>query len=116
MRSPLFSSLRRLFWIASASNDPKLPNASELLEISRTRKSISRREFLKRTGQAVALAAAGNLFPYRYSFAKDAPKIAIVGAGIAGLSAAYELRRAGFTAQIYEGNTHYGGRIFTARD
>lgn len=40
----------------------------------------------------------------------------IVGAGLAGLTAAYELRKKGIVAQIYEANTRLGGRIMTTRD
>jgi monoamine oxidase len=42
-------------------------------------------------------------------------RIAVVGAGLAGLAAARELRNAGLTADIYEGSTRIGGRCFTAR-
>lgn len=42
-------------------------------------------------------------------------KIAIVGAGLAGLTAAHELRKNGLHADVYEGNTRVGGRCFSAR-
>lgn len=40
-------------------------------------------------------------------------KIAIIGAGIAGLSAAYQLKKAGIQATVYEGSHRLGGRILT---
>jgi monoamine oxidase len=43
-------------------------------------------------------------------------RVAIVGAGLAGLHAAYRLRQAGVWAQLYEASTRVGGRVFTARD
>ena len=46
----------------------------------------------------------------------QAPRIAIVGGGVAGLNAAYKLKQAGLTATIYEGSSRTGGRMFTARD
>src|SRR5688572_18604966 len=46
----------------------------------------------------------------------QAPRIAIVGAGVAGLNTAYKLKQAGLTATIYEGASRTGGRMFTARD
>jgi monoamine oxidase len=42
-------------------------------------------------------------------------RVAVVGAGLAGLSAARELRKAGLAADVYEGSTRIGGRCFTAR-
>ncbi|HVX27086.1 MAG TPA: FAD-dependent oxidoreductase [Parafilimonas sp.] len=44
------------------------------------------------------------------------PKIAIVGAGIAGLNAAYTLKKQGVSSTLYEANTRVGGRIFTAQN
>lgn len=40
-------------------------------------------------------------------------KVVIVGAGIAGLNAAYQLRKAGIKATVYEGSFRLGGRILT---
>lgn len=40
-------------------------------------------------------------------------KVIIVGAGMAGLSAAYELRRSGHTVQILEMQRRVGGRVKT---
>ncbi len=42
-------------------------------------------------------------------------RIAVVGAGLAGLTAAYRLKQAGFNPVVFEGNTRLGGRCFTAR-
>jgi monoamine oxidase len=41
--------------------------------------------------------------------------IAIVGAGLAGLTAARELRKAGYDADVFEGSSRIGGRCYTAR-
>jgi len=43
------------------------------------------------------------------------PRIAIVGAGIAGLTAAYRLNQLGYTSYVYEGSERCGGRILSAR-
>src|SRR5205807_2509395 len=43
-------------------------------------------------------------------------KVVILGAGIAGLSAAYELRKAGFDCTILEARNRPGGRNWTIRD
>jgi monoamine oxidase len=47
--------------------------------------------------------------------APNAPRIVIVGAGMAGLTAAYYLQQYGLTAEIYESSTRTGGRIYSAR-
>jgi monoamine oxidase len=44
------------------------------------------------------------------------PTIAIVGAGVAGLAAASELRRHGVAVVVYEAALRIGGRIFTRHD
>ena len=41
--------------------------------------------------------------------------VLILGAGIAGLAAAYELTRAGFKCHVLEAQPRAGGRNFTAR-
>lgn len=42
-------------------------------------------------------------------------KVAVIGAGIAGLTAAYELLKAGFDVTVYEGTDRFGGRSLTVR-
>jgi len=42
-------------------------------------------------------------------------RIAVVGAGLAGLTAARELRKAGLAPDVYEGSTRIGGRCYSAR-
>jgi monoamine oxidase len=43
-------------------------------------------------------------------------KVIVVGAGLAGLSAGYELKRAGHTVVILEAQQRVGGRVYTLRD
>lgn len=43
-------------------------------------------------------------------------KVIVVGAGMAGLTAAYELQRAGHDPVILEGQHRVGGRIYTVRE
>ncbi len=42
-----------------------------------------------------------------------APRVAVVGAGLAGLQCAYRLWKAGVDVAVYEANTRVGGRILT---
>src|SRR5438045_8872271 len=41
--------------------------------------------------------------------------VLVLGSGIAGLAAAYELTRAGFKCQVLEAQDRAGGRCFTVR-
>jgi monoamine oxidase len=63
-------------------------------------------------GAGVAAAAAAARFapPAR---AADDPRIVVVGAGLAGLSCAYRLKQAGYTAQLHEASDRIGGRCWT---
>lgn len=44
----------------------------------------------------------------------SAPRVAIVGGGIAGLNAAYQLKKARISATVYEAQRRVGGRILSA--
>jgi len=73
------------------------------------RRLIGRRAVL-RGGAGVALAS---ILPAT-GLAATA-RIAIIGAGLAGLTAARELRKAGHEADVFEGSTRIGGRCYSAR-
>ena len=62
---------------------------------------------------ALALTALGRLTPAARAAAE--PRIVVVGAGLAGLSCAYRLQQAGYTAQLYEVTDRLGGRCWTIR-
>ncbi len=74
--------------------------------------ALARRTFLRR---AAALALAGTASGWAPP-ALASPKrrtVAVVGAGLAGLTAAYLLRKAGVRATVYEGSPRAGGRCWT---
>jgi monoamine oxidase len=76
---------------------------------------IGRREMIK---QSLA-AAAGLLISERLSFATPhdaAPRVIIVGAGLAGLAAAYELARGGADVTVLEARNRIGGRVISFSD
>ncbi|MFM2124805.1 MAG: hypothetical protein RL328_1256 [Acidobacteriota bacterium] len=47
--------------------------------------------------------------------AATAPRVAVVGGGLAGLTCAYRLQQAGVSATVYEANNRVGGRCWTRR-
>jgi monoamine oxidase len=97
---------------------PRTPLASRLQEIAAEvaaeddSKRATRRQVL---AGGAGLAAAAALSRVPSARAAGNPRIAIVGAGLAGLSCAYDLKRAGYTAQVYEGSDRIGGRCWTIR-
>lgn len=70
----------------------------------------SRRKFLT----TVATLAAAYAAPVLAKVQNEKPRIAVVGAGIAGLNAAYVLRQAGYHTTVYEASQRTGGRILTS--
>ncbi len=73
---------------------------------------VSRREFLKRAGVVgAAVAVAGPAALARPARAAGAPRIAIIGGGIAGLTAALTLADGGLYADVYESSGRVGGRM-----
>jgi monoamine oxidase len=74
----------------------------------------TRTRFVKEAGvAALGITALGRLAAPARGAA--APKIVVVGAGLAGLSAAYALRNAGYAAEIHEASDRIGGRCWTLR-
>jgi len=92
--------------------------------------AITRRDFLTRVGQAGGYTAAFatmqslGMMPMTATaqtkiaassgVGKD-KKIVILGAGVAGLSAAYEAKKLGYQVTLLEARDHVGGRNWSAR-
>src|SRR5580693_9413893 len=91
---------------------------------------LSRREFVRRVGilggvgaAHVAMEALGLApVPIAYAGPPSLPlesgkgiKVVILGAGIVGLTAGYELRKAGYEVTILEARDRVGGRNWTIR-
>lgn len=71
----------------------------------------TRRGVLKALGATAAVLA----LPKRAFALPSGGRVAIIGGGIAGLSALWHLTRAGVDARLYEARGRLGGRMFTAR-
>ena len=80
---------------------------------------LSRRELIG----AGAIAAAASRSPASSPAATTSEtrpptrgRVVVLGGGLAGLTAAYELERAGFETQLIEARDRLGGRVHTVRD
>lgn len=82
--------------------------------------TLTRRRFLAGAAGVGAAAALGPLAlanAVDRSAVRDQPRIAIVGAGLAGLTCAYRLHQRGISSTLYEAHAHrVGGRCWTARE
>jgi monoamine oxidase len=80
--------------------------------------ALNRRQFLRRT--AIAVAAAGLNRPQLSGAVRiltaPARKVLVLGAGMAGLVAAYELSKLGHDVTILEARMRPGGRVHTLRE
>ena len=111
-RTPLMRWVQRM--AAAARNSVCEPPSRALLATQRERIE-SRRAFIAQVAALGALSSVPALgASVRVGAASD-PRIVIVGAGLAGLTAAYELRKAGTVASIVEGAPRAGGRCWSER-
>ena len=111
-RTPLASRLQETISAIGEARSRDVP-VEQVLE-----ERTTRRELLVRAG-AVGAAAAAATSAGRFAKAAraaGAPRIAVVGAGLAGLTCAYRLKQAGFAAQVYEAHpSRVGGRCWSDR-
>jgi monoamine oxidase len=110
-RTPLMRALQRLARDHQQADQLGISPA-ELRE-REAEKAYSRGEFLKRSGAAgAAVALAGPAALARSAVAAGGARIAIVGGGIAGLTAALALQDKGVASTVYESHpTRVGGRM-----
>jgi monoamine oxidase len=111
-KSSLISILRKAYRIEQISRKKGIPT-TELLEIFKQK--TSRRRLLQGSlGFATAIAVSNWREQDNLVLAKSkTPSVLIVGAGIAGLTAAYRLQKAGVAVDIIEARRRIGGRIYS---
>lgn len=110
-RTPLFAALRRIAREARWSHRTAMP-AQETVERWRDA-ALSRRRLLQggaAIGALLAVEGCKSLSP-----AGSGGDVAIVGGGIAGLTAAYRLQGAGVAARVFEAQDRVGGRMWSLR-
>ncbi len=82
---------------------------------------IDRRAFLKSAGGAAALCLSGGIQSGCATMPRQAATsieehVVVIGAGLAGLAAARQLRDAGYRVTVLEARDRVGGRIYTNRE
>jgi monoamine oxidase len=117
-RTPLFRKLtqtvRQAHWL---NHNPQ--HRALFFEVQDAAR-VSRRDFVRMLSAAGLLTAAGGLAP-QFARGAESPTpgpgggdpVAILGAGLAGLTAAYRLLQAGIPCEIFEGSDRTGGRVLT---
>jgi monoamine oxidase len=112
-RTPLFAAVKRALAVASHESGVVVPRSS----------ALSRRTLLRLSAAAAGAAALLPITDWS-AYAKKpkrhkTPKpqtVAIVGGGVAGLTAAYRLHAAGASPVLFEASNRWGGRMFTQYD
>jgi monoamine oxidase len=90
-----------------------LPTRRQLLtRIGVAAGSVAMYQAMTQLGHAAATDFSG---PPNLSGAKPGTSVLVLGAGLSGMLAAYELRRAGYNVRILEYQNRSGGRNFTLR-
>jgi monoamine oxidase len=84
-------------------------------DVAAEERRTSRRDFLRDAAAAGAAASAFGVLAPRARAATPPGRVVVVGAGLAGLTAAYRLKQAGVTAEVHEASDRLGGRCWTLR-
>ena len=127
-RVPLLQAIRKAFFMSRIAQQTGVP----LAELTAQNASgIHRRRFVGDVFKAgVALSAASlldgcrkaaDLIPEKpiaslSGIKGNDQRIVILGAGMAGLNCAYQLKKSGYSAQVYEASARSGGRMFSKQN
>jgi monoamine oxidase len=115
-RSPSFRNLARAIRIARYCEENNISTSEGLQRAAAQR--ASRREFLANMGKLAVVGGIGPVaWPLRHALAAASPgpavRVAIVGAGLAGLACGDELNNNGIHATLYDASNRVGGRCFS---
>src|SRR6266478_5191228 len=121
VRSPLLCAARNALRVAELPLRPGAPPVDELVEMNGAamqKRRVNEETPVHEPGSLVSKSGKPDStqtgFPKIRPRRPGDPKIVIVGAGLAGLTAAYELRKKGVFAEIHEASDRVGGRLLTA--
>jgi monoamine oxidase len=116
-RTPLAGALQAV--VSALGEAVRRGVTAEQVQEERAGRGLTRRELLER---AAAVGMAGAMpFLRRSGMVRAgagdpmAPRIAVVGAGLAGLTCAYRLKQEGLAATVYEASSRVGGRCYSHR-
>jgi monoamine oxidase len=106
-RTPLFAAVRKTLARSAQDQGLVLPQSS----------ALTRRKLLRLSAAAAGAAVLSPVLDWSAN-AKQRQKgpVAIVGGGVAGLTAAYRLQAAGGRPMVFEASNRWGGRMFTQYD
>jgi monoamine oxidase len=121
VRTQFFATIRKAFTLALRAEQQQTEAAEVIGQAQEANKS--RRKFLENSGKIILAGAITPSFllnaqkPLLFSFlGQSAPRIVIVGGGIAGLHALHILKKSGLDATVYEASGRTGGRMFTVQE
>lgn len=124
-RTPLFGLVQRsvrLAQLAGQRGEPLDEVIDSALDTPRSSASISRRRFVGMSAAASAAVALDACMPRRSGSAaaptpgRTMEPVLVIGAGIAGLTAAHRLRQHGVPVRVIEAQQRVGGRMYSLRD
>ena len=110
-RTAAFDSLIRSLQEARRRN---LAAAGAPPPLTKEQARWTRRRFMRTAAAAGGAATVASVLPRLPSaIGRGLPRVVVVGAGLAGLTAAYQLKKAGVEATVFEARRRLGGRILS---
>jgi monoamine oxidase len=116
-KSKMFDRFKRLVAISKYAEENNLTSQEAIDRVLEQEEKArqSRRDFMKQSGMGLAALTFGNVLSPK-AFSALTTNVGIVGAGLAGLTTAYELKKAGVIASLYEASNRVGGRQHSLRN